>query len=66
MSASLPGKVVVELGSGTGIVGITASVLGAREVVLTDLPYALTNARENIQLNAANIKGAISCVPLDW
>ncbi len=66
MSNELPGKVVVELGSGTGVVGIVAGLLGAREVVLTDLPYALDNARENVRLNAGTVKGAIHCKELDW
>jgi ribosomal protein L11 methyltransferase len=47
-----PGSRVADIGSGSGILAITAAVLGAREVVATDndsasLPVARTNARRN-------------------
>ncbi|XP_055487333.1 EEF1A lysine methyltransferase 3-like [Leucoraja erinacea] len=44
------GKKIIELGSGTGIVGILAILLGA-EVTLTDLPAALDQIKFNIATN---------------
>lgn len=41
---------VLELGSGTGLVGIVAACLGAH-VVLTDLPHVIPNAVHNIERN---------------
>lgn len=66
MSNALPGSVVVELGCGTGVGGITAGILGARKVILTDLPYTLPNAMDNVQLNKGAIKGSVEARPLDW
>jgi hypothetical protein len=53
----LRGAKVVELGSGTGVVGIACAALGASEVVLTDggsrslLKLAETNAAKNAAMN---------------
>ncbi|XP_064354516.1 EEF1A lysine methyltransferase 3 [Dromaius novaehollandiae] len=44
------GKSVIELGAGTGIVGIVAALLGG-DVTITDLPVALEQIRENVQRN---------------
>ncbi|KAG6540812.1 hypothetical protein Mapa_017837 [Marchantia paleacea] len=41
---------VLELGSGTGLVGIVAACLGAH-VILTDLPHVLPNAVYNVERN---------------
>ncbi len=46
-----------------------AVVDGGAEVVLTDLEYALANARENINRNASSLKavdGAVKAMELDW
>lgn len=64
--SGLVGKTVLELGSGTGIVGIVASILGARHVYLTDLPYTLPTLQETIELNSGVAKGKVMAVPLDW
>ena len=42
---------VLELGAGCGLVGIASGILGAKEVVMTDLPYALPLMRENVARN---------------
>ncbi len=44
-------KSILELGAGTGIGGLAAALLGAEEVMLTDLPYALTNLQHNVEYN---------------
>eukprot|EP00930_Biecheleria_cincta_P009370 TRINITY_DN111105_c0_g1_i1.p1 TRINITY_DN111105_c0_g1~~TRINITY_DN111105_c0_g1_i1.p1 ORF type:complete len:217 (+),score=47.02 TRINITY_DN111105_c0_g1_i1:56-706(+) len=43
---------VVELGAGTGLVGLTASATGAAHVVLTDLPPALDALKANVAMNS--------------
>ena len=49
---SVRGKRILELGAGTGLVGIAAHVVfGAKEVILTDLEYSLGNLRENLKAN---------------
>jgi len=62
----LVGKTVLELGAGTGLVGIVASVLGSKRVVLTDLPYALTNTQANVEANRLALKGDVEVSSLDW
>eukprot|EP00030_Apusomonadida_sp_AF-17_P006105 a677635_58.p2 GENE.a677635_58~~a677635_58.p2 ORF type:complete len:246 (-),score=69.81 a677635_58:62-772(-) len=63
---SFAGKRVVELGSGTGFVGIYVAKRGAAHVFLTDIdaPKVLAVLEENV---AANDVGAATTVrPLDW
>ncbi|XP_066841504.1 LOW QUALITY PROTEIN: EEF1A lysine methyltransferase 3 [Anser cygnoides] len=44
------GRTVIELGAGTGIVGILAALL-VGDVTITDLPVALDQIRENVRRN---------------
>ncbi|XP_058442095.1 EEF1A lysine methyltransferase 3 isoform X3 [Marmota monax] len=44
------GKKVIELGAGTGIVGILAALQGG-DVTITDLPVALEQIKGNVQAN---------------
>ncbi|KAJ3215766.1 hypothetical protein HDU67_010336 [Dinochytrium kinnereticum] len=57
------GRRVVELGSGRGIVGIAASILGAR-VTLTDVHTIIPDLKEIVALN--QVKSVDQVVPLDW
>ncbi|KAL7550423.1 hypothetical protein ACHAWF_013663 [Thalassiosira exigua] len=62
-------KMVLELGSGCGLVGIASGILGARRVVMTDLSYALPLMKENVQGNRSSVAhscGAIDCKECDW
>ena len=49
-------KAVLELGAGSGFVGIATAILGAREVILTDLEYTMELMQENITSNMNTIK----------
>ncbi|KAL7407440.1 hypothetical protein ABVT39_008405 [Epinephelus coioides] len=49
-SVELRGKRIIELGAGTGVVGILAARLGA-DVTLTDLPLALPQLQANVSAN---------------
>jgi predicted nicotinamide N-methyase len=66
---SLAAKRVVEVGSGTGIVGLAAALLGGA-VSLTDIPYCLPNLRRVVARNAVALRGrpGASAVvrELDW
>ena len=66
----LKGKHILELGAGTGVVGISSACLGVSSVQLTDLSYALDNLRRNVELNAnANNllnMDIVSVRELDW
>eukprot|EP01138_Halocafeteria_seosinensis_P014404 gb/GECG01014705.1/.p1 GENE.gb/GECG01014705.1/~~gb/GECG01014705.1/.p1 ORF type:complete len:300 (+),score=27.99 gb/GECG01014705.1/:1-900(+) len=62
----LSGRRVLELGAGTGIVGLAASALGAKQTLITDLDYALDNLESNIAKNKGLLKGEVSSLELDW
>ncbi|KAF2268209.1 hypothetical protein CC78DRAFT_17284 [Lojkania enalia] len=63
------GKIqVLELGSGTGLVGMAMAGLGA-DVVLTDLPSIYSNLARNVQDNSAVVHenhGTMRTGLLDW
>ena len=60
-------KRIIELGSGTGLVGIVCGILGCSKYLITDLPGALPLCGKNIQVNSANlIPGVVSLQPLSW
>ncbi|XP_028854388.1 protein N-lysine methyltransferase METTL21D [Denticeps clupeoides] len=58
-------KNVLELGAGTGLVGIMAATLGAK-VTLTDLEDLLPLLHLNIRANEALVTGSISAKVLEW
>ena len=57
---SLQGKQVLELGAGTGLVGIVSWLLGAN-VVITDTAEALNFTRENVRMNVNDTLRPTSC-----
>ncbi|XP_078178086.1 uncharacterized protein LOC144572398 [Carex rostrata] len=60
---------ILELGSGTGLVGIAAAALLGAHVTLTDLPNVLPNLQFNAELNSSIISsrcGLISVQQLRW
>ncbi|KAI4327595.1 hypothetical protein L6164_020035 [Bauhinia variegata] len=60
---------ILELGSGTGIVGIVAAATLGANVIVTDLPHVVPNLQFNADANAgvlASNGGAVSVAPLQW
>ncbi|XP_059297111.1 uncharacterized protein LOC132050078 isoform X2 [Lycium ferocissimum] len=62
----LQGKKVVELGSGCGLVGCIAALLGA-QVILTDLPDRLRLLKKNVEANLyGDVRGSATVDELTW
>lgn len=60
----LKGKRILELGSGTGLLGIGLSFSGAKEIMITDQRCLLKLMEENVKRNPG---GSPCCVrELDW
>ncbi|KIW34924.1 uncharacterized protein PV07_01665 [Cladophialophora immunda] len=60
---------VLELGAGTGLVGISAACIWKTHVLLTDLPEILPNLRRNLEQNGDLITmsgGSTESRALDW
>merc|ERR1719348_1992061 len=67
VQAQLQSRSVIELGSGTGAVGLSAATLGASPVLLTDLPALKDLIQHNISLNSSVISSEKCTVaPLVW
>ncbi|KAI0637751.1 putative methyltransferase-domain-containing protein [Trametes polyzona] len=60
---SLKGKTVLELGSGTGLVGLVAGKLGA-QVCITDQAPLLGIMKRNVSLN--RLETCVSVAELNW
>ncbi|KAL0949853.1 hypothetical protein HGRIS_009887 [Hohenbuehelia grisea] len=61
--SSVSGKNVVELGSGTGLVGLVAARLGG-QVWITDQAPMLDIMRRNVSVN--NLQSIVTVAQLDW
>lgn len=62
---TLERKSIIEIGSGTGIVGLTSGILGGN-VILTDLHYCLPNLQQTIDKNIYALKGRTKVQELNW
>ncbi|KAI1492798.1 putative methyltransferase-domain-containing protein [Biscogniauxia mediterranea] len=68
-SHPVPQLDVLELGSGTGLLGLAASAVWKANVVLTDLPAIMSNLEHNIEVNRPMIEflgGLVSSGALTW
>lgn len=59
------GKLVLELGSGTGVAGISAALLGARQVLLSDLAYTMDNLQSNVRESGLS-NDIVNTKIVDW
>lgn len=60
---------ILEIGAGTGLVGLAAAVLWRKQAILTDLPGIVPALGANVDLNATALKEAgtnVQCGTLDW
>ncbi|CAA2981051.1 N-lysine methyltransferase METTL21A-like [Olea europaea subsp. europaea] len=60
---------ILELGSGTGVVGIAAAAILGGSVTVTDLPHVLPNIQFNVKANAETLNlhgGAVEVAALSW
>lgn len=61
---------IIELGSGTGLVGIAAAALLSANVTVTDLPHVLPNLRINVEANSkllqVNLGAKVNVAVLSW
>ncbi len=67
LNMDVKGKTVLDMGCGTGVLGITAAVLGAKEVLGIDNDkWAYENAQENISINNVDMEvllGSVEQIP---
>ena len=63
--AGISNECFVELGAGIGLVGLVTAALGARKVIVTDIPDALESLQRNIRLNPS-LEDKIEAAVLTW
>lgn len=63
-------RAVLEVGSGQGLVGLSAARLGASRVVMTDLPYTVEDLQASAELNGfvqtGSTESRLQVEILDW
>ncbi|KAH7566410.1 hypothetical protein ACOSP7_022871 [Xanthoceras sorbifolium] len=60
---------ILELGSGTGLVGMAAAAVLGANVTVTDLPHVIPNLQFNVDANAVTLclqGGTVNVAPLRW
>lgn len=60
---------ILEIGAGTGLVGLTAAKLFSKKTILTDLPGIVPGLRTNVDLNKqvlGDVSSVVHCGSLDW
>ena len=66
----LSGRSIIELGSGTGILGLACSTFQAENLLLTDLPEYISILDDNIKMNIGTDGKVYGCLiaaaPLIW
>ena len=55
----------IELGAGIGLVGLFTAALGARKVIVTDIPEALESLQQNIHINSL-LADKVEAEALTW
>lgn len=60
------GKTILELGSGCGLCGIVCSILGAKKVIITDLPEQQDHLKKNILNNSESLLGEVVSLPFTF
>ena len=64
-----PDDAILELGAGTGLVGLAAAAVFKAQVVLTDLPEIVPNLERNVATNSSAVEahgGHANVSVLDW
>ena len=68
-SGPSPELSILELGSGTGLLGLAAACTWRASVLLTDIPAIVPNLVRNVELNrstAQSFGGDVEACPLTW